>query len=140
LLRNILTRHAEDLVWSYFAWNVSADEWRTMDFLTRQSLDGTNYFTRVNLDKVNGERFGFQVRANQLLILSRGFVKALNDHPPTAFTASDLVEYFLEQARVIVDNLSALTAAPLENPPSDATDERPPGETPGSSVNGEIGS
>ena len=66
LLRSILIRHAEDLSWSYFAWSVSADEWRTMNYLIRRSLDGENYYTNVDLIKVNGEQFSFRVRANQL--------------------------------------------------------------------------
>lgn len=126
LLRDILTRHSEDLSWSYFAWSYSADEWRTLNFITRQSLDGRNYYSDVGLIKVNGEQLNFRVRANQLLIITRGFLQAINDHPSIAFTSTELVEYFLEAARTSVNTLSALTEVPQGNGSASATDEQTP--------------
>jgi hypothetical protein len=137
LLRNILTQHAEELIWSYFALNSNANEWRVINRVTRQALNGQNYYTQIDLMKVNGEQFSFQVRANQLLILAGAFLETINDHPSTAFTATDLVEYFLDAARMSVSTVSASPAAPQENEPPGATDEQTPGGTPRSPVNDE---
>src|SRR5215469_8147973 len=49
LLRDILTRYSEELIWSYFAWNSSADEWRIINRVTRQSLNGQNFYTHFSL-------------------------------------------------------------------------------------------
>jgi len=137
LLRDILTRYSEELIWSYFAWNSSADEWRIINRVTRQSLNGQNFYTHFSLKKVNGEEFDFRVRANQLLILSGAFLEAINDHPSTAFTTPELVEYFLEAARTSAETVAASQAAPQESEPPVATDEQTPEGTPKSPLNGE---
>jgi hypothetical protein len=135
LLREVLTRHAEDLGWSAYAWNNSAEEWRTINIDRVQSLDGRNYFMRLTVDKVNGDRIAFESRANQLLLFTRAILDTLNALPSAAFTAPRIVESFLEQARRIVDTLSA---SPSTSQPQDGvglTDELRPAETAGSPIN-----
>jgi len=111
LLREILARHAEDLAWSNYAWNNSAQEWRTINIDVTQSLDGRNYFLRLMVLKVNGETVAFESRSNQLLLFTRAILDTLNALPANAFTQSQTIESFLEQAQRMVDTLSASPTA-----------------------------
>jgi len=111
LLRDVLARHAYELVWSYFAWNYSAHEWRNITTSTRQSLNGQTYITNVTIDKVNGEGITFESRANQLLLLARAVLRPLNDLPPSAFTSEAFIVAFNEEAQRLLDTLSTVSKA-----------------------------
>jgi hypothetical protein len=129
LLRDILIRHAEDLVWSYFAWSFDAeDEWRDLNFNTFQSVGGNGYFAELNLTKVNGEKILFESRPNQMLLIGRAILTVLNVFPTTVYTQRDSIELFLEQARSIVHALSASLEASQEKTPAGGTDGLTPDE------------
>jgi hypothetical protein len=129
LLRDILTRHSEDLVWSYFAWSFGAeDEWRDLNFTTFQAVGGNGYFVELKLKKVNGEMIVFELRPNQMLIIGRAILTVLNQFPTTVYTQPDSIELFLEQAQSIVDALSASLGMSQEQTPAGGTDGLTPDE------------
>jgi hypothetical protein len=111
LLRDVLARHARDLFRAYYSWNYSAHEWEHITTNVRQSANGQIYFISVTIEKVNGEQITFQSRANQLLLLGRAFLVALNDLPAAAFTSLSFAEAFTEQAQRLLDTLSASSTA-----------------------------
>jgi hypothetical protein len=134
LLREILARHAENLSWSAYALNNSPQEWRYVSINTVQS--GENYSVRVKLTKVNGEILAFESRANQLLLLTRAILERLNAASPTALTAPDIIETFLDEARHLVDTLSD-TASGKPTAVA-ATDGLTPDEPPGLPVDDRV--
>lgn len=122
LLRAILARHAESLVWSYYIWNLqSADDWRTVDLDTFQTLGGGRSFIQVRLKKVNGESLYFTTRADEALTFVQVFHAILARIPRSSYRQPETVESFVDQARRLLDVLS---------PPAEA-EEYSPGQLDG---------
>lgn len=139
LLRDILARHVEDLGWSYFIWFFrTPEEWRNINIDTFQVLGANRYSHRVRLTLVNGKTFSFESRAPQMLVLVRTMLAVLNDLPAAAFPQTE-VEPFLEQARRLVDTLSASSGGPQERAPAEASDGSTPEEPPRSPTADGIG-
>jgi hypothetical protein len=131
LLRDILTRHTWNLVSSYLIWKLGTPEsWRTINVEPLRPLDGTPYFI-VRLSKLNGEKWVFRSDADSMLVLARIILWGLNQLSSEGFT-QESVELFLEEARRIVDTLSASPRASKEQGPGSGTDGPTSDETPSS--------